>query len=383
MSAATRKYDPMNMLLVLLTCSLFGRCFSLFAPTLGCRRLNGPKQQLFAAESAYLERTSADSAVMGNANGSREHKRMIQMNPLSCPPLLLLQSPAPIISNEQCAALIEYFDHITDTGDTSPTLDAIQIENAKSLLEDVHGIIDKVTNCPRHDGERKLPRYVRYLPRIINKEILLDSKKLNDILLPDGCHVDTNNGKLFRHITAILYLTDNLPNDCNFGGGTTFPLAKPWIGGEASTDEMNYDVLLNSATRLLERNIHHTKGDTDQSTNSDGRRIEMAGIDVFHRDHGENNSSYNNIGVRVMPQAGRLIFFHNIDDDGMSDATSFHGGEELISIQVNQQSSLDTERTKNILVFFKEIPIDSFSNLDDFTDCVSKARRWTRQAYYQ
>ena len=369
----------MNMLLLfLLTCALFGRCFSLVAPS----RLNGLKEQLFAAETAYLERTSADSAVVGS-DGAREHKGTIQMTPLSCPPLLLLQSSTPIISNKQCETLIEYFDHITATGDTSPTLDAIQIENAKSLLGDVHDIIDKVTNCPRHNGERKLPRYVRYLPRLINEEILFDSKKLNDVLLPDGCHVDTNNGKLFRHITAILYLTDNLTNDCNFGGGTTFPLAKPWIGGQALTDEMNDDALLNSATRLLERNIHHTKGDTDQSANSDGRRLEMAGIDVFHRDHTENNAPYNNIGVRVMPQAGRLIFFHNINDDGMSDATTFHGGEELISIPSNQQSSLDTERTKNILVFFKEIPIDSFSNLDGFTDCVSKARRWTRQAYYQ
>lgn len=84
-----------------------------------------------------------------------------------------------------------------------------------------------------------------------------------------------------------------------------------------------------------------------------------------------------------MPQAGRLIYFHNINDDGMSDATSFHGGEELINIATNQQSSLNTKRTKNILVFFKEVPVDSFSNFDGFADCVAKARRWTKQAHYQ
>eukprot|EP00984_Skeletonema_dohrnii_P005508 scaffold1938_cov114-Skeletonema_dohrnii-CCMP3373.AAC.8 len=307
------------------------------------------------------------------------------MTPLSCPPLLLLQSSAPIISNEQCATLIEYFDHINTGGDT--TLDATQTDNAKSILGDVHDIIDKVTNCPRHDGEAKLPRYVRYHPRLIDEEALFDSKKLNDVLLPDGCHVDTNNGKLFRHITAILYLTDNTPDDCSFGGGTTFPLAKPWFEGGASADtsiSLEQVTLHNAATRLLERNVQHTKGDTDQSANSDGRRLEMAGVDAFNRDHATNDAPHNNVGLRVMPQAGRLIFFHNIDDDGMSDATSFHGGEELISIVTDQQSdNIVAERTKNILVFFKEISIKSFSNLDGFTECAADARRWTKQAYYQ
>ena len=366
----------MNALIVLLTCLLSAeRCFSLVVPSLDRRR---QQQQLFAAvESAFLERTSSAGSTVVDDEAIQTP---IQMTPLSCPPLLLLQSSAPIISNEQCATLIEYFDHITATGDTTPNLDAVKIEKAKSLLGDVHDIIDKVTNCPRHNGEMKVPRYVRYLPRLINEEMLFDPEKLNDVLLPDGCHVDTNNGKLFRHITAILYLTDNLPNDCNFGGGTTFPLAKPWMGGEKSADEMNDDALLNSASRLLERNIHHTKRDTQ---NSDGRRLEMAGINVFNRDHAENNIPYNNNGLRVMPQAGRLIYFHNINDNGMSDATSFHGGEELINIPTNQQSSLDTKRTKNILVFFKEVPVDSFSNYDGFADCVAKARRWTKQAYYQ
>lgn len=334
------------------------------------------------AGSAYLDRisrrTSAGSAVI-DSNGA------IQMNPLSCPPLLLLQSSAPIISNEQCATLIEYFDHITATETDAQTayLDAAQVDTALSLLGDVHDIIDKVTNCPRHDGEMQLPRYVQYHPMVINEEILFDSKKLSDVLLPDGCHVDTNNGKLFRHVTAILYLTDNESNDCSFGGGTTFPLAKPWIGGDVATDEEMYDdALLNSATRLLERNIQHTKRDTDQSANSDGRRIEMAGIDTFDRDHAKNDA-LNNKGLRVMPQAGRLIFFHNINDDGMSDATSFHGGEELVSIPANQQFSLYAKRTKNILVFFKEVPLDSFSDLDGFTECVAKARQWTRETYYQ
>lgn len=317
-------------------------------------------------ENVCLERTTA---------GSDRSDETIQMTPLSCPPLLLLQSSSPILSSEQCAALIEYFNHNTAT-------EGAAHDYAKSLLGDVHDIIDKVTNCPRHDDETKLPRYVRYYPRLINEEILFDSKRLNDVLLPDGCHVDTNNGKLFRHITAILYLTDNASDNCNFGGSTTFPLAMPWIGGGTAADKVNDNALLSSATRLLERKIHHTKADSDQSAISDGRRLEMACVNSFNRDQANKNASHNTMGVRVMPQAGKLIFFHNINDDGMPDATSFHGGEELINILADEQSNRSAGRTKDILVFFKEISIGSFSDMNSFADCVAKARQWTIQTYY-
>jgi hypothetical protein len=83
-----------------------------------------------------------------------------------------------------------------------------------------------------------------------------------------------------------------------------------------------------------------------------------------------------------MPQAGKLIFFHNINDDGMPDATSFHGGEELIDILADEQSNHSAGRTKDILVFFKEISIGSFSDMNSFADCVAKARQWTIQTYY-
>ena len=328
-------------------------------------------------ENTYLDRT-ASSGFTGN--------KVIEMEPLSCPPLLLMQSSDPIISNEQCETLIKYFDHITAAvlGDaTHNNLDAMQINSAQSLLEDVHDLIDKVTNCPRHDGESLIPRYVRYNPNLINNEILSDSRKLRDALLPDGCHVDTNNGKLFRHITAILYLTDNPSDDLNFGGGTTFPVARPWIGRDIATDDvMNDNTLLSSAKRLLERNVHHTKADEDQSANSDGRQLEMAGVDAFNKDAANNNVQNSNKGLRVMPKAGRLIFFHNINDDGMPDATSFHGGEELISILADEQSNPNFDRTKNILVFFKEVPVKSFTDFQSFTNCVAEARRWTKDTYY-
>ena len=361
--------------IIVLSSLSFGRCFSLVVfPSFGQER----QHQLFMVmESAYLERQTIPSSA------KIKRDEPIQMVPLSCPPLLLLQSSSPVISKEDCDSLIEYFDYITSSTDDDyiVNLDATQIEHAKSLLDDVHNIVDTVTNCPKHDGESKLPRYVRYYPTVIDEDILSDPKSFSQVLLPDGIHVDTNNGKLFRHITAILYLTDNPSSDIfNFCGGTTFPLAMPWIGADDMNDDSS---LLSSANSLLERNIQHTKADIDQSTNSDGRRLEMACVNIFNRDREVDTFGHSNVGVRVMPQAGRLIMFHNVDDAGMPDPASFHGGEELIRIRTDQPSTQNVEMTKNILVFFKEIPLNSFTDQKSFAECAAKARQWTTKTYYQ
>ena len=58
------------------------------------------------------------------------------------------------------------------------------------------------------------------------------------------------------------------------------------------------------------------------------------------------------------------------------------GGEELIDILADEQSNHSAGRTKDILVFFKEISIGSFSDMNSFADCVAKARQWTIQTYY-
>ena len=243
----------------------------------------------------------------------------------------------------------------------------------------------KVTNCPRHDGEKE-PRYVRYDTKIIDeqhtKQLQLDSKKFTDNLLPDGLHVDTNNGMLFRHITAILYLTDNVDDDGNvIGGGTTFPLAIQQGNDDYNREQS--EVLLTSAKNLLLNGIHHTKGDENQDDNSDGRVLENAAMRVFCRDtkqirHKTETSSED--GVRVMPIAGKLIYFHNVDDDGLSDAFSFHGGEELLSFD-----SSHAAESKSILVFFKEVPVAKFRDkgIEGFAQEVAKSRSLTRSSYYK
>ena len=362
--------------------------------------------QLNVGNSLYeTEAKNAHTATLTNGNNCYASVPPT-MVPLSQTPLLLLQSSAPIVSRQGCALLCQYFDSMkannNDAVDATTYDGRILEHNAQSLLSDIHNIIDKVTNCPRHDNEMQMPRYVRYHPTVVDdEETVLDHKKFMDALLPDGLHVDTNNGKLFRHITAILYLTDNqdgFNDDGSYacGGGTSFPLAVPL--NENRYYESNN--LQTAAKSLLKRDILHTKGDTSDGFMSDGSILETASLGAFHKDNISAlryiDSRYNNDfsmdnpnlfnGVRVMPGAGKLIYFHNVGNDGLTDSKSWHGGEELINICRHWQSQpqLAISKTKSILVFFKEIPIDSFRDvgIQGFAEEATRARTWTKEMYY-
>lgn len=311
------------------------------------------------------------------------------MQPLSRPPLLLLKSSSPIITKEGCELLIRHFRRNQSNisyGECDQQIDHT-CQSAQKLLKRIHDIVDEVTGCPRHAGETS-PRFVRYEPQIATVSDMAELEE--DLLLPDGLHVDTNNGKLFRHITAILYLTDSdgngLSTDDQFrfslpimGGATTFPLAS----GKQSVE-------LNAAKNLLNRGIHHTRADCDNGEDSDGRILEKAGMAAFWRDNNQlcsGSSTCNDIvsektaGIRVMPQAGSLIYFHNVGDDGRPDPYSFHGGEELISLST-QKGDEGSRCCKSILVFFKEVPLESFCDEKGFAEQAAKARKWTLDEYY-
>jgi len=319
-----------------------------------------------------------------------------QMVPLSETPLLLLQSSTPIISREGCLLLSRYFDQQSnaDENDRAYQLDKVDIHRAETLLRVVHDVIDKLTNCLKHDGEMQMPRYVRYDSVIIDEKSMLYPSIFRDILLPDGLHVDTNNGKLFRHLTAILYLTDSVEVGGYFvsGGGTTFPLAVPF--GEKGTGESNK--LQDAGRHLLRRGIHHTKGDKSEYSGL----IENAALNVFNSHvvkketfasnerHGNNSLiETKHCGIRVMPSVGKLIYFHNVDDDGLPDPLSFHCGEELITLLPNDADPINLSilaNTKRILVFFKEIPMQTFKDggRESFAEQTKKARYWTKLMYY-
>jgi hypothetical protein len=322
------------------------------------------------------------------------------MIPVSNPPLLLLQSSSPIISREECMMLSQYFEERETKLDPLVALsDEHNEAQAISILHRVREVIDKVTNCPSHDGEMQIPRFLRYDPRSTSPE-KLTSPEFANVLLPDGLHVDTNNGKLFRHITAILYLTDNedgplcdgqqlydgKPVESNtilVGGGTTFPLAVPF-GSSDSPSVSSYDVSIN----LLSKVIHHTKANSNEEEDSDQRHLVQLAMDSFYRDISkccnalESSKDHHTTGVRVMPQAGKLIYFHNIGDDGRPDPTSFHGGEEITIICNKDTPHLKGNFYKSILVFFKEIPVEKIQDLGSFAYEVQAAREWTTKRYF-
>ena len=306
------------------------------------------------------------------------------MIPLSNPPLLLLQSSAPIISKEECNLLSCYFEDkvISESADASLE----DRERAEAILHRLADTIDRVTNCRSHAGEMQIPRYVRYDAKVSSIDQVMSPEFL-DLLLPDGLHVDTNNGKLFRHITAILYLTDNPNGHTNdshrpkfvVGGGTSFPFAIPH-GSQSTTSPFN------SGANLLSRGIHHTKAANGELQDPDQYHLEQTAVDVIYRDMREffgmaNNFTYDKrpeIGIRVTPEAGKLIYFHNIGNDGKPDPNSFHGGEELVHMSDHPSSS----DYKSILVFFKEIPLEKIKDIDSFAEEVQMAREWTINSYY-
>ncbi|KAL7549547.1 hypothetical protein ACHAWF_012815 [Thalassiosira exigua] len=353
----------------------------------------------------------------GRREGERERRFRARappnMIPLSRPPLLLLTSSAPIASREGCSLLSDYFDGLLDGGDDDAT-DGRTRSAAEGLLRDVADVVDEVTNCPRHDGEAPVPRYVRYEPTVVDVDVDA-AEGWDEILLPDGLHVDTNNGKLFRHVTAILYLTDDSGGP-EGGGGTTFPLAVPrgGVGGRDPREDDRLGELRGAARRLLDRGVHHTKADVGAGDEEDGRVLEDAAVDLFRRDarrrrpgrrrtspdeRGDGAAAF---GARVAPEAGKLIYFHNVGDDGTPDRASFHGGEELIASsregggrgvdrgafpnvdRATSRNGLAAARTKSILVFFKEVPIESFRQRgrEGFAEEVRRARSWTKEWYY-
>ena len=311
-----------------------------------------------------------------------------QMIPLSNSPLLLLQSTFPIISRQECDLLSQYFRGGNESEQNKGK------EKAEANLHRVQEKIDRLTNCPSHSHEMQTPRYARYDAKLTSMEKLISSDFVND-LLPDGLHVDTNNGKLFRHITAILYLTDNEEGLMNgnvdigsmvFGAGTTFPLAIPF-GFKDGTTACESNV----STNILSRGIHHTKATCDEGDDSDQRLLEQMSLDIFYRDISKHLSddvqflgskNTTQFGIRVMPQAGKMIYFHNVAEDGRPEPTSFHGGEEIMVVDKQLTFDPTTDIHKSILVFFKEIPVEKIIDFGSFANEVQKARKWTIEKYY-
>jgi hypothetical protein len=263
--------------------------------------------------------STLESIATQDAAMVRLYDQELTLVPLSDEPILLVSS-RPLLTQKECETLCLYFEQ-------GPS------EEGDAILECVRQQIDDLTGCLSHDGEAILPRYVSYPP-----------SEGGDRLLPDGLHVDTNNGKFFRHVTALLYLTTN------HNGATTFPLA-----GCKDTE------LERVAQAVLDSGVTHTLAE-EQADKSQSRILENAAQDLY-----DGNS---NVGLRVLPSMGKLCTFCNTLNDGTPDPLSFHCGEA------------GNDEFKALLTFFKEIPHSTFGSQQEFGQRVQETRQYLLDRYY-
>jgi hypothetical protein len=292
--------------------------------------------------------------------------------PLSRSPLLLMSSQ-PVATEEECKILMELFDTIMEEDlDLSQLKQTISQDGAWTILERIQNQIDEWVESPRHDGESPLPRYVTYEPvdssyngsksrdsiRHPNDKWNKPTPRSND-LLPDGLHVDTNNSQHFRHITVLLYLTTTAG-----GGATTFPLAN------ASPSSAS----VQAAISLIQAGITHTQM-ADANPKS-CQCLEDAARELYNGATTKGSSSLSTTtGIRVLPKAGHVCVFFNLDgESGMPDPMSFHGGEADLG--------MDPTR-KALLVFFKEIPFRDFGTREEFAQLVRISRQRLEDRYFQ
>ena len=280
-----------------------------------------------------------------------DHKtNPVTLIPVSKEPLILVSSE-PLLTETECQILVEHKEFREDESSSE----------ALAILRRVSRTVDRLTGCPAHDTEKRFPRYIEYEPQpgsrnSLNLETLTEQQVQ---VFPDGLHVDTNNGHFFRHLSALLYLTTN------DNGATIFPLAKDLSKQEAENPSISMESLKaeRAAHRLIRGDIQHTKTET-RDLYDDCRTLEETAMRVYK---GEST-----VGVRVVPKAGHLCVFCNIDaNTGLADPMSFHAGEALLG---------ETQR-KAVLTFFKEIPLSDFGSRLDFGRQAEKTKQRLLQTY--
>lgn len=203
-------------------------------------------------------------------------------------------------------------------------------------------------------------------------------------VIPAGLHVDTNNGKLARYATVLVYLT-NVPDGA--GGATTFPLAlpdrsTPWLQNDLN---LRHEELVLAAKLLIESRLHHTQipqRKDNFSLDEAAGLLEGAALDLFQNDmHREKPGLWNyfcstealnlpsteGFGLRVTSRIGRVCLFFTRDENGEVDPCSFHGGESVFDIA---ESSIPYKKV--VINLFKEVGRDKFSSFDEFRDCIKQ-----------
>lgn len=384
------------------------------------------------------------SYFLNNMNeNENENGEEISLTPLSREPLLLTSSK-PLLNRDECEILIRYLELMGESEKEGKRQSAFTINslpfslheenysnneefpsyynnNYQNNEENIHQImyegyrillrvttkINELIHCENDPDEIILPRVLQ--PQNNNKIIGEQVENGNDFLhffndhdtiLPDHLHVDNVNNKKYRHISCVLYLTENNNSDDDgstggvemIGGSTTFPLATPITTNNdmmVENDMHNdWDNRVEMAARnLISAGIHHTQVPIGKR---EGVFIDQAAVELFQRENKlipTSSSSSSKRGIRVCPSPGKLSVFHNLLNDGTPDPLVFHGAEALFGIQ---RSSVTTERaatssyvTKKrvALAFFKEIPVDQDQE-DQFPRLVEESREWLIKKYY-
>jgi hypothetical protein len=203
-----------------------------------CRRQSYPKSPE-SSTTTTATTTTCRTTIQHHGQAAVAAAEISERDPklalLSQDPIILL-STTPVLTSEECNFLLQNFEsgRITTTHNNNNS----DNPNTDSMVAELNKLVSKITNCPHHPGETECPRYISYhdftslTTTASTQEYIASSSSSSSsscslspsVLLPDGLHIDINNGKLFRHITALLYLTDH---DDYLGGATTFPFAIP------------------------------------------------------------------------------------------------------------------------------------------------------------
>lgn len=297
----------------------------------------------FSATSANVALTNFEQIV---SDVPSHGKRIISLTKQHSDPLLVTSSHA-IISPSECKTLIKYCQSklqidfhsgmLCNSCDIKPETfeqDLIERNEGAMILKEVQQMLLETLGL--NEWEAVMPRYIYYT----NEDCFMDE---TERLLPDGLHVDSNNGKLFRHWTVLLYLTSN-----PYSGATVFPL----IGNNHMDDDKLSEMqnAIDAAEQLITSGVYHTRMENmTHAQQALAQKVESYALSSMTHERGS---------TRIVPREGNLCIFSGIRHDGYPHPASFHGGESLLKMRMNNMG--DTE--KHVLTFFYEVPVGTFSS---------------------